>query len=178
VPLLGKPDLWFETKEGFPIILDWKVSGYCSKWHTSPKKGYTLLRPGGASHRDALLLQQHGILINAAHPLEVIDEDWARQLTIYSWIMQNEAKPHFVVALDQIVCNNVLGKGFKVAEFRSLVGDEFQSRLLDQIKLLWSSLEADHFYPELSLLDSRGRCKLLRSRNPSKWRAELEGNSS
>src|SRR3990172_6641561 len=103
VPLLGKPDVWYVNVEGQPIILDWKVNGYCGQGR-SPSKGYVRLRgPSGSlgqSHKDALIYKEHGVLVNSAHPLEAVDESWATQISTYAWLCGANVGDNFIVAID------------------------------------------------------------------------------
>ena len=76
VPLLGKPDVYFINSEKQPIVLDWKVNGFCAKYNKSPAKGYTRVRDGwksdtakpsrgaNSSHRDAHVLRINNIRTN------------------------------------------------------------------------------------------------------------------
>lgn len=43
VPIIGYPDLWWTRRGGKPVILDWKVNGYCSKSGMSPSAGYSMI---------------------------------------------------------------------------------------------------------------------------------------
>jgi hypothetical protein len=87
--LLGKPDCHFLTT-GYWFVLDWKVNGYCSQYSVSPLPGYVGIRGvnrGGAGpHRDAHVSILDGIRVNTNQTLDIVNKQWADQLTIYDWL--------------------------------------------------------------------------------------------
>ena len=115
VQLLGKPDLHFVSGEGNRVINDWKVNGYCGRHSVSPKPGYVNCRDGwntkiippsrtsNKPHKNAQVMRIGDIDINAAVWLEDVDSTWARQLTIYAWVMGEPIGSNFIVGIDQIV---------------------------------------------------------------------------
>jgi hypothetical protein len=172
VPLLGKPDLFFKHKSGTPIILDWKVNGFCSKYNKSPQRGYLRVRDGwvgapsrgaGNLHKDAHPMTYKGVLINVAERLETIYKDWARQLSTYAWLCGAEIGDDFVVAVDQIVAKPDLPNRpkLRIAEHRGLVGKEYQETTFSEYSELWSIIHSDHIFRNLSFEDSATRCETL-----------------
>ncbi len=170
VVFLGKPDAFFTTKEGQKIILDWKVNGYCSKSNLSPRKGYVRVRDGwtwekgpasrtnGNSHKEAHVIIENGIEINLNHQIQDIDDSWARQLAIYSWLCGAQVGDDITCAIDNLVCSP--GK-IKVAEFRSKIGVDFQKNLYNTSQDIWDTVHSDHIFREMSLEDSQKRCSVL-----------------
>jgi hypothetical protein len=168
VPLLGKPDVWYIDKYNNPIILDFKVNGFCSKYPVSPKRGYVRLRgPGNnqdGEHSKAQVSKVNNFKINIAEFFEAIDESWAQQLATYAWLCGAEVGSFFIVAIDQLCCKpNGEYPTIRVAEHRCQIGPAFQNKVLDGYKKLWSLIKSDpfHFFEEKSLSDSKKRCEAL-----------------
>ena len=174
VPLLGKPDVYFISKMGTPVILDWKVNGYCSNHPVSPKKGYLKLRHGSknrhldkSQHKECFPFMFDGIYINVGMNLEDIDEDWACQLGVYGWLCGMDIGSPFVVGLDQIVCNNNAGGDYpvlRIAEHRLRVGRDYQKEIFATAKEMWGCITSGHFFKESTLEVSQNRCKALEAK--------------
>jgi hypothetical protein len=163
--LLGKPDVWYVNRENVPIILDFKVNGYCSSYPTSPKRGYVRLRgagvekSGSGAHKKAQLGIVNGVTINIAEFLEDIDSTWAQQTTTYAWLCGANIGDYFIVAIDQLCCNGP--QSIRVAEHRSQVGPPFQARTLTAYETLWEIIHSDHIFRDRSLSESQSRCAIL-----------------
>jgi hypothetical protein len=158
IPFLGKPDAFYVDMHGNHVILDWKVNGYYSKRTPSPKKGYIKVREIGKQskvHPKAIPLMVNGMMINVGHKLEDVDGDWARQLTIYAWLLGEEVGSNFIVGIDQIVGNT------RVAEHRCYVGSEFQQHVLDTAREIWEIINSGYIFRDKSEDESRERCKVL-----------------
>jgi hypothetical protein len=118
VTLMGKPDLVVYRGEGRPVILDWKVNGYCSSRKPSPRRGYVNTRPGGRSHRDAVVgVDSGGDMRNLA---QGIDGDWGRQLAIYSWVMGAAVGEEWFCCIDQL-CLGPDRDRWELAQHRGVV---------------------------------------------------------
>lgn len=173
VPLLGKPDIFFINKEGCPIVLDWKVNGYCAKRNISPMPGYLHCLPGFNQHQDCEVGIHRGFKINTnpKHQLQQLNEDYARQLSIYGWLCGVEVGETFVAGIDQICCNATkevycevtghYGPAMRIAQHRTTISPEYQYRLRDRIHHIWECCTSGHFYPELTLEESQSRCQLI-----------------
>lgn len=168
IPLLGKPDVYFIHKTGIPIILDFKVNGYCATRNTSPKRGYIKLRDGwvGAQsrthncmHKDCIPMRVDGVLINIAENLETVNISWARQLATYAWLMGAQVGGEFICAIDQLACSP--GPKIRIAEHRLRIGQQFQHTALNNYKNLWEIINSDHIFRHLSKEDSAKRCLVL-----------------
>lgn len=163
VSLLGKPDLFFLNQEGYSVILDWKVNGWCSKSGQSPKKGYIRLRHSDGSikgsHKHAHLMVHHGMMINVNHKLEEIDKDWASQLAIYGWLCGQEVGSSFITCIDQLACRG--SDDVRIAQHRLLIGRTFQEELFDRLCSAWEIVHSDHIFRELSRAESYDHCKML-----------------
>ncbi len=175
VEFLGKPDIYFTNSQGAGIGFDWKVNGYLSRSNVSPKPGYVCIKPGWDMHKNCDRVQHKGFTINAATTLDKIDTDWANQLSIYSWLCGEEIGSSFVVAIDQIVCNT---KGLtlqwpelRIAQHRLLVAENYQHELFMDAQEMWDRIHSDHYFPELSLEESKSRCEYLDTRAKEMWSA-------
>jgi hypothetical protein len=164
VRLLGKPDAYFKHKFGEYIVLDWKVNGYMSK--ATPKPGYVMIRDGigvsrntNRSHKDAVVVNRGGLLVNLHHTMDSVDADWARQLAIYGWLCGQTVGSMFVVAIDQLACEGP-GK-IRVAEHRSYVSPEFQMATYNLAQRIWTDAHDGHFFKEMTIEESVKRCKVL-----------------
>jgi len=128
VPLLGKPDVYFLNREGQPIVLEWKVNGFCANYNKSPAKGYVRVRDGwkfdrakpsrgvGSAHKNAHVIKVDGILINVATTMEEVDKKWAAQLSTYAWLMGADVGSDFICAIDQLCCKPDGSKNCEVTQ--------------------------------------------------------------
>lgn len=173
VPFLGKPDVYFVTKDGGQVIYDWKVNGFCGKSPTSPKKGYLMVRDGyegakasrgnGKAHKDSQPMVVNGLTINIAHNLEDIDIDWATQLAIYGWVLGEEIGSKFIVGIDQIVSKGLQEPWplLRVASFRSRVSEGFQNQVFERAVKAWTAIQTGYIFDGLPREESDARCRLL-----------------
>jgi len=174
VPLLGKPDVWFITKEGMHVLIDWKVNGYCAKRTTSPKKGYIKVvdgwdpkeakasRNNRAMHKDAQILRIGGILCNVAVHLEDVDIKWADQTALYGWLMGEEIGAKFMTGIDQIVCKPGKDKPLiRIARHRCRVSEAYQQGLWLRVKKVWDTIQSGHIFEDITREKSDARCLML-----------------
>lgn len=172
VPLLGKPDLYYIHKSGTPVILDWKVNGFCAKSAKSPDKGFIKIRDGwegtpsrgaGGMHKMAQPMLVDGIIINVAHYLEDTNDGWAKQLGTYGWLCGAEIGSPFITALDQLACkpDEANRPKIRVAEHRTRVSKEYQLATVQQYKDLWELIHSDHIFRDKSKEESAARCNML-----------------
>ena len=171
---LGKPDLYFITRDGAHVVDDWKVNGYCAKNAVSPKKGYVVCRDGWDSstakpsrnknrpHKDAIIEVVNGISINAACPLEKIDEDWATQLAIYGWVLGEPVGSDFIVGIEQLVAKpHNDSKLIRVASHRARISPEFQLQVFERALHAWNCIKKGHIFEDMSLEDNNKKCSML-----------------
>lgn len=172
VPLLGKPDVYFIHKDGTPIILDFKVNGFCGKHNTSPKPGYLQIRDGwvgvpsrGANqmHKDCQPMKVNGVMINAATFLEHVNAQWATQLATYGWLCGAELGSEFVTALDQLCCkpDQPDKPKIRIAEHRCLISREYQFKIIARYSELWEIINSNHIFRDMSFEESAARCEIL-----------------
>lgn len=159
VPLLGKPDIFFINKMGGRCIYDWKVNGYMSPRNTSPMKGYLVLRPSRAMHKDCFPVLFNGIKINAGHKLDDCNKEWARQITIYSWLLgEPVGSEEMVAGIDQIVGP---ATSMRFATHRMRISADFQRGLLATIEEIWRVIDSGIIFPELSKEENDSRLLLM-----------------
>jgi len=172
VNLLGKPDAYFTSKCGNKIILDWKVNGFCSKAGHSPKPGYIIIRDGNQQnsrgtnkpHKDCIIQRlSDSVHINCNTTMDVVEQDWARQISIYGWLLGNTVGSDFIAAIDQLVCKPSEGMypTIRVAEHRTFISKEFQFDTMKVACDIWETCKTDHIFRDLSHEDSIKRQQTL-----------------
>jgi hypothetical protein len=162
VPFRGKPDVFFVNKLGAHVVFDWKVNGYDSKWGASPMQGYVRLRDGVhnmGEHKNAHLMMDKGIMINAANRLEDFNRDWARQLSIYAWLCGEDIGADFIVGIDQLACRPS-GK-IKVAEHRLKISNDAQWKFYAEAQNILETINSEHIFRDMTLEESKGKCMIL-----------------
>lgn len=180
VMLKGKPDVFYINSFGAKVILDFKVNGYCSNSSVSPMSGYVRLRSAAdtqpKTHKDAYIMSLHGVQTNVAVYLELLNEDWARQLCFYAWLCGCDVGEEFIVAIDQLAC--APGGEYpviRVAEHRLRVSQEFQQQTFEQAVSAMDVVTSEHYFRDLSLEESKARCRMLDGMASS---LKGEGNSN
>lgn len=167
VPLLGKPDIFFITKQGARVIFDWKVNGYCSNYNMSPKPGYIRMRTAdrnnGKQHPKAMVMDEKGVKISVAHPLDTVEKDWAAQLAIYAWLLGEDVGARFITAIDQIVCGKdaLMNREFRIAQHRAVVSEDFQKATFKKAHEAWYLIQSGHIFDMLPRKESDLKCKHL-----------------
>lgn len=167
VPFLGKPDLAYVTADGVPVVLDFKVNGYVSRYAPSPCPGYLNLRsPGNATgkHKEAKPGRYRGVLVDTAQTMEKSNPGWARQLAVYAWLLGRGVCGDFVVGIDQLVCNASRPGPFpaiRVAEHRTLISPLFQATTIATAQEIWEIVHSDWIFRDLSREESQAKCRAL-----------------
>lgn len=174
VTLLGKPDCIYINKEGYHIILDWKVNGFYSTYKTSPAKGYIRLRDPSKGfkdmnhHPDCFPMNHRGMMINIAYGLDAVNKQWANQLAIYGWLSGVNVGEDFAVCIDQLVCDNTnpnleadLKPSIRIAEHRLRISEAYQFKIFAECEYVWDIVNSDWFFRNMSKEDSMNQCKLL-----------------
>lgn len=162
VPFLGKPDIFFVTKNGARVIFDWKVNGYYSNSPPSPKAGYVNILPGRDMHKSCVLTEINKFRVNVNSPMEHVDASWANQTSIYAWLLGEAVGEKFIVAIDQIVVNRKkTPRDFRIAQHRTYVTEAHQQGLFDSAVKAWMQIQQGHIFDNMSLEDSKNRCELL-----------------
>lgn len=170
VVILGKPDVFFTTKSGINIILDWKVNGYCSGSGKNPTPGYLWLLDGfnppskkhGATHKDAVPHEEDGFEYSLHPNIEHQEVSWARQLCAYSWLCGAEVGSEILVGIDQLSCKpSHPSPMISVAQHRCPITKEFQTTTYQQFQDCWDTIQSDHIFRKLSREESQNRVSVL-----------------
>jgi hypothetical protein len=174
IPLMGKPDLMYRHADGSTVIFDWKVKSFYSKHACSPTKGYRLCRDGwalnhalpsrsnGTTHK--LFKAIYGCMTLHDGCLSEFSEDYADQLTIYSWISGTPVGKPFIAAIDELACAPHKKGGsplIRVSELRAPVTTAHQRKLLDRLLRCWNAITSEHVFTDLSLEDSKRKQAML-----------------
>ena len=166
--LLGKPDCYFINKDKHPVILDWKINGWCAKSSKSPAPGFVRIRhcngthPKQLHHKDCVLGIRNGVTVNLAKRLEDVDESWAGQLATYGWLCGEEVGNEFITIIHQAVCKPTAGfPEVRFAEHSTWVSPEYQHKYLEKAVEIWSIIHSEHIFRDLSPEESAIRCKTL-----------------
>lgn len=172
VILMGKPDLHFVNHMNWPVILDFKVNGYCGRHNTSPKKGYLKARNPKKvfpPHKQCFPAKYQGTLINRDMRLEEVDADWAAQCAIYGWLSGEPVGKEIVVGIEQLACDGSK-RDFadrpmvRFCSHRTVASRAFQIDLYNALCKAWEVINSDHFFRDMSLEESQRRCEVLDQR--------------
>ena len=172
VVILGKPDLFFITKNDINVVLDWKVNGYYSTGQgRTATPGYLLLLDGfepksknhGRIHKDAVPWEdESGLHYSLTPNIEMREPDWARQITTYSWLCGAQVGAPMVVAVDQLVCKpSYPSPNISVALHRCTVTEKFQLETYKTFQAIWNIVQSDHIFRDKPLVESIERCQSL-----------------
>lgn len=166
--LFGKPDLAIATKNHIPIMADFKVNGYCSKYPKSPQKGWMKLRSRVGEdwetrnyHPKTVPLLVDGVEVNATWTMDQVYVDWAAQLTVYGWALEKmgvTSNVDPITMIEQIVAkpNKQGGKPIlRFATHSAFVAPSFKLELYEYIQKLWALCHSDHFFTDVSKEESQ-----------------------
>lgn len=182
VPFRVKPDLYFVNEHGAHVLFDWKVTGFYSRHPKSPTPGYSCLRSDGkrpTGHADTRVEMRHGLPMDVSKGLEARDESWARQLSIGAWLCGMPVGGQFVGIVHQLVCSPPRPK-VRVAEFAAFVSEKFQQDTHRLATEVWTAINSDHVFRDLTIEESKSKCELLDGRRdngaaPTKSHDPLSG---
>jgi len=164
VPLMGKPDCRYIHEGGAHVILDWKVNGYCSKWGSTPYKYYALIRDGwemttakpsracSQPHKGHKSIMHNGVKIGS-HYLEETCKDWADQLSIYAWMLDEKVgDENVIVCIDQIASKARENEYplLRIANHRARISTAWQSQLVQRLKSCWKGIQSRRIFTDLT----------------------------
>jgi hypothetical protein len=156
VPLLGKPDMYFQTKDT-SVVLDWKVNGFCSTRTTSPAPGYIEVSDTGRCHKDCREIVVSGLRINGATTLEKCNREWAEQIAIYLWLLGEPIGTTAIAAIDQLIGPPPM----RVARHRVRISSAFQTELITRLVFVWKCITTGNIFFEMSPEDSCAKMREL-----------------
>ena len=166
VPILGKPDLWFNTILRSPVITDWKVSGSMSKCGVSPQQGYMLAldvnntRTHNQQHsKFAGVMHPGGVMVNGWKMNDSTDY-WADQLATYGWCKGFAVgSEDWIARIEQIAVRP--GLRAKSVVHQSTVDSDYQKELLERYQRIWHHVSTGHYFHHLSRAQSDARANLM-----------------
>lgn len=154
IPIVGYPDCYFILPSGLHVILDFKVNGYCAKRDTSPAKGFVRSRDGykdvrhsrthGNKHKDAILVNHHGIVVNAGDPIK---EEWITQLMLYGWLEGVPIGDDLVGGIEQL---SGQPNRQRISSHRCVIPEALQLQYVEQISYVWQTIRSGHIFDDLS----------------------------
>jgi hypothetical protein len=181
-PFTGKPDCRFVLDLGLgriSCVWDFKVHGYCSKYNTSPSKGYMTCLDGfpaakpsksnGKEHKMFLAMDFRGLTINSGY-MEFCNNEYADQLCLYGWLLGEKVGDENVVCGIEELCAKCMGEGvlndgipptLRYARHRGRVKADYQVALEARVKKCWDAITSGHVFTDLPLEDSKARCEVL-----------------
>jgi hypothetical protein len=174
-PFTGKPDCRFVLDFGLGLIhciLDWKVRGYCSKYATSPSKGYMLCRDGyrsekpskshGTQHTNFLEFNHRGFIVNAGY-MECCNEEYADQLCLYGWLLGEKPGDENVVGMIEEIAAKPASPAplLRVANHRARIKADHQTKLLERVGRCWEAVTSGNIFPDLTPEENAGRREVL-----------------
>lgn len=174
VPFLGKPDCLYWTPGGLTVVHDFKVNGYFGKSNTSPAKGYMLCKDGyadkkpnkshGKAHENFKPMTHMGTIIDSG-ALEDCKEEWADQLSLYSYVLGCPiADPNVVLSIHQATFKPDPAGGKPLSRFsayRSRVRKSYQELIVRRLRKCWDQINSDHIFPKLTKEESAQRMEIL-----------------
>lgn len=130
VPFRGKPDLYFKTKSGHPLILDWKVNGIWGR-QQSPIPGYVDSFPQRESHKNAVPMLWEGIIVDR-DTTSKRPHKW--QLSSYNMLLGGDGTG--IQVIDQITQSKT--KGLRTCRTSYVVDD--CSDFIDALTGMWEAI--------------------------------------
>jgi hypothetical protein len=158
IPLHGRPDAFFLSKEKASVVLDWKVNGWLSQRTTSPKPGYVDFFPNRKFHKDSVCMLHKGVMVNINS--SQFNEEWATQCSIYSWLLGSEVGAECIAGIDQILGPS---DNPRVAKFRFLIDSKFQLNLYGELTDMWNKISSGLIFDDLNDSENASRCEALES---------------
>jgi len=169
VPIMGKPDLRYVTKQFVHVVCDWKVNGSYSNYGVSPVQGFQISRffkkeaLKTETHKKYLPITYKDVEVNQ-NTLDTFSKDWATQLSMYAWCLGEEpGDEEYVVRMEQIAVRPRAagGKTVKCVTHMSRIPQMFQLGVMKRIMDCWNAIETGHIFTDLTLEQSIEHCELI-----------------
>lgn len=175
VEILGKPDLFFKTKDGAHVIYDWKVNGFFAKNGASPKPGFLAIRDGwdasvapesrshNSMHKNCQPLLVSGLTMNVGAFFEQVDKSWANQLTMYGWVLKEPVGAPLIIGIEQLVCKPDRHHKplVRCATHRGYVSAAYQKALFKRVAFMWKTIHSGHILTEMTKEEAETRQQTL-----------------
>lgn len=183
VPILGKPDLRYISKEGVHVICDFKVNGAGSKTGASPQQGFKICHDYGSTshlkpHKKYVPYDHNGLEINRNYLGEFVDY-WCDQLSMYAWVMgEPVGGEDWVIRIEQFACRPVPSierPRIKCAAHIARSQSAYQHNLMARIHDCWNSIQSGHIFTSMTREESDERCEslTLQAKTPKGLHPEL-----
>lgn len=180
MPLIGKPDCGFTHRSGIDVVLDFKVKGFCSKYTTSPSKGYRIIRDGykpagklkasrnnGEAHKEyvaEMLGGPNGIEVNKSY-LEQSNETHAEQLAVYGWLLNEPVGSENVAFMVDEIVGKYTGPDsyplLRIATLSARVKESFQTTLLSRYQSMWKAIQSGHIFTDMNREANDDQCEMM-----------------
>lgn len=169
VRLGGTPDIYYTN--GNPkllVVFDFKVRGYYSSAKQSPKKGFYQDFPGRNMYNYGKIGEINGIKYCDTFKFDEVDENWARQMTMYAWMLGVPVTQPYLIVLHELLCdrtnftNNKPDLKLRVAEHRSVVSPIFHEKTFYSCKQMQYCIDNDHWFLEMNKKDSQARVEMIK----------------
>jgi len=173
VVLLGKPDCLYTRHDGFKVLLDWKVNGYCSKSTTSPAKNFKMVidawtEDDAKPSRNNLKAHKNyepkmvGDYEIGTLPFEEGGKKWADQVAMYLWTLGEPVGSPAIVAVDQLACKPHKPYPLvRVAQHRGQLSVEFQEQLFNRLKRAWDNIQDGYIFTDMTREDNDNELAML-----------------
>lgn len=163
IEMVGYPDLRFVSKSGIPVIVDWKVNGFCSKSSITPEQGYCNCVDGSGwtgrasktQHPKAVIGYVDGI----AYSRGPFMQKWKDQLTMYHWMLGGTVTGNSLLMIEQVAggaqsdvrCSASGPRPpLRFANHSTLIGASYQETLAKRIMHMWVSVESGYVFRSLT----------------------------
>lgn len=133
VVIMGYPDLWYITKAGRRVILDWKCNNYAAA-RVSPPPGYLCDFPGGKIHKLAMPMLVDDVLINLAG-MDGLSDSERVQLIMYGWLMGETPGSDYVVGIERLIGQD------RVARYRCKAALALQHDIVARLAVMAEAIE-------------------------------------
>lgn len=152
VPLKGLPDLMFLLD--LPVIIDFKVNGYCSQTGVKPKQTYVQIYPSRVRTKIPMIIEYKGIKINRSDYFELVNKIWAQQNIIYSWLMGESVGSEFVIGIEQLAfVPGEIWPELSIATHRGIPSKKYQEILMEEIQIIWQTVMSGVICDEQEKID-------------------------
>jgi hypothetical protein len=174
IPMTGYPDLRFVSSRGIPVIVDWKVNGFCSKSSITPEPGYVHCvdgpswdgRASKVTHPKAVVRVLDGITYSNG-PFK---SSWKDQLTMYNWMLGGALGRNAILMIEQVAGGKQVDvrctssgprPPLRFANHACLVGACAQETLAKRILHMWLSVQSGYIFRSLSRADNDAKVAQL-----------------
>lgn len=143
VPIWGKPDAEL-FRNGRRVVQDWKVGGAFNTRTPTSEPGWAYRFVERVEGGNAVWVDE-GPHHRSIEYLENLNERWAIQLAMYSWLLGDAPGSDIEGQIDKILLPDP--KTVEVYVYRCRVSRDFQLRILSEMQLCWQKVVAGEVLP-------------------------------